>query len=362
MPAKKQAIQLLKKLTNAHSAPGFEGAVRGVFCEELKSFKLESDRMGSVIAHHGNGSGPRIGLFGHMDEVGFMVQNISDEGFIQFSTLGGWWGHTLLSQRVRILNRKNEEHLGVICSIPVHFLPDGARDKVIKIDRMYIDVGAESKKDVIENYGINLGDSIVPDSNFTALANSDKFVAKAFDNRVGMGLAIQGLLSVADSKLPNRLFSVGAVQEEVGSRGATTVSQLIKPDLAFILEGPPADDSPGFHRSESQGKLGGGVQIRLFDPSAIMNHKLSDFVINCAKRHGISHQVTVRRSGGTDARAVQRYHMGVPVTVLGVPARYIHTHNSIIDINDYLAALNLIKKLLIELDQDTVDTFTQFID
>jgi endoglucanase len=229
------------------------------------------------------------------------------------------------------------------------------------IDQMFIDIGAESRRDVVENFGVSLGDPIVPLSVFTELAREDYFMAKAFDNRVGMAGAIQAGQILSQSSHPNRLILCGTVQEEVGLRGARTAANFIKPDVAIILEGPPADDTPGFARSECQGRLGGGVQIRLFDPSAITHPRLARLALETAREEGIPHQVTVRRSGGTDAGAFHQANEGVPSIVLGVPARYIHSHNSIIDLNDYLHLLSLTIALVRRLDEEAVkDLVTYF--
>jgi len=166
---------------------------------------------------------------------------------------------------------------------------------------------------------------------------------------------------LSESYHPNRLILAGTVMEEVGLRGAKTAAHHAKPDVAIILEGPPADDTPGFARSESQGRLGGGVQIRLFDPTAITNPRLATLAMQVARDEDIAHQVTVRRSGGTDAGSIHLYGSGVPCIVLGVPARYIHSHNSIIDINDYLAMVALTTALVRRLDQSHVDALTSYL-
>ncbi|HEY1121260.1 MAG TPA: M20/M25/M40 family metallo-hydrolase, partial [Haloferula sp.] len=181
------------------------------------------------------------------------------------------------------------------------------------------------------------------------------------DNRVGMAGTIQAGQQLAAAARPNKILLAGTVQEEVGLRGAKTAAVHSKPDVAIILEGPPADDTPGFNRSESQGRLGGGVQIRLFDPSAIMNPRLAEIAIRTAKEEGIPHQVTVRRSGGTDAGSFHLAGEGIPSVVLGVPARYIHSHNSVIDVNDYLHLVALTTALVRRLDESTVRGLTRFL-
>ena len=229
------------------------------------------------------------------------------------------------------------------------------------IDQMFIDVGATSRLEVEQEFGISLGDPIAPLSPFTPMQREDWYMAKAFDNRVGMAGTIQAGKQLAGTLHSNKIILAGTVQEEVGLRGAKTAANFAKPDVAIILEGPPADDTPGFSRAESQGRLGGGVQIRLFDPSAIMNPRLADLAIRTAKEEGIPHQVTVRRSGGTDAGSFHLAGEGIPSVVLGVPARYIHSHNSIIDLNDYLHMVSLAVALARRLDDSTVKGLTRFL-
>jgi putative aminopeptidase FrvX len=291
-----KALTLLQELTEAHSVSGHEDEVRAIFTDELSDIgPLAADKNGSVICAHRN-DGPRILIAGHMDEVGFMVQNITLDGFIQFVTLGGWWAQVMLGQRVQILTRSGKKILGVIGSKPVHFLPPAQRESAVPVEAMFIDVGAASRRELTEELGVSIGDPIAPWSPFTQLSRSNLYMAKAFDNRAGMACAIQAAQELAETDHPNELVFAGSVQEEVGLRGARTLANFVKPDVAIVLEGPPADDTPGFNHSESQGKLGGGVQIRLYDPSAIMNPRLADLAIETARKANIPHQVTVRRS------------------------------------------------------------------
>jgi putative aminopeptidase FrvX len=356
-----KALSLLQELTEAHSISGHEDEVRAIFIDELSDVgPLATDRNGSVICAHNN-DGPRVLVAGHMDEVGFMVQNITLDGFIQFVTIGGWWTQVMLGQRVEIRTRSGEKVIGVIGSKPPHFLPPEQRNNPVPVEAMFIDVGASSRHEATDDFGISLGDPIAPFSPFTALTNSSLFMAKAFDNRVGMAGVIQSALELAETDHPNELVFAGSVQEEVGLRGAKTLANFVKPDVAIVLEGPPADDTPGFSILDSQGKLGGGVQIRLYDPSAIGNPRLAELAIQTAEKANIPYQVTVRRSGGTDAGSLHIANQGIPCVVLGTPARYIHSHNAIIDIDDYLAMVSLTIALAGELDEGTVDSLTRYI-
>ncbi|QTN33803.1 M42 family metallopeptidase [Akkermansiaceae bacterium] len=356
-----KALSLLQELTEAHSVSGHEDEVRAIFIDELSDVgPLATDRNGSVICALNN-DGPRVLVAGHMDEVGFMVQNISLDGFLQFVAIGGWWNQVLLGQRVQVLTRSGEKITGVIGSKPVHFLPPSQRDNPVPVEAMFIDVGASSRREATDDFGISLGDPIAPISPFTPLHKMDLFMAKAFDNRVGMAAVIQSALALADADHPNELVFAGSVQEEVGLRGAKTLASFVKPDVAIVLEGPPADDTPGFNILDSQGKLGGGVQIRLYDPSAIGNPRLAELAIETARKANIPYQVTVRRSGGTDAGSFHIANQGIPSLVLGTPARYIHSHNAIIDIEDYLAMVSLTIALAGKLDEATVESLTRYI-
>lgn len=357
-----QAVSLLKELTEAHSVPGHEDEVRAIFARELRDAgELSTDKAGSVFCELPGKSGPRVLIAGHMDEVGFLVQNITADGFVQFLPVGGWWEHVILSQRVEIKTRRGDKVPGVVASKPPHFLPESQRRQVMAIDQMFIDIGATSRKEATEVFGINLGDPIAPWSPFMPMAKAGHYMAKAFDNRVGMAGAILAGKTLATSERPNRVILAGTVQEEVGLRGAKAAAIHAKPDVAIILEGPPADDTPGFSRADSQGRLGGGVQIRLFDPSAIMNPRLAELAIRTAEEEGIPHQVTVRRSGGTDAGSFAMANDGIPCVVLGVPARYIHSHNAIIDLNDQLHLVALAVALARRLDKGGVENLTSYL-
>jgi endoglucanase len=356
------ALDLLRDFTHAHGAPGHEGAVRALFRERLSPFPLTCDALGGIAAlRAGPPDAPLVALASHLDEVGFLVQNITADGFLQFVPLGGWWSHTLPAQRVRVLTRSAGEVPGVIAAVPPHFLAEDARQKVLPIDKLSIDVGARDRRQAREEFGIEIGDPVVPDADLTPLRNPDLLMAKAFDNRVGVALVVQAMLALRETALPCALLGLGTAQEEVGTRGARVAGARFRPRVALVLEGPPADDTPGLPAGESQGKLGGGVQIRVMDPSAIMNRRLVDLAVETARAEQIPHQLTVRRSGGTDAAAFQFAGEGVPVVVLGVPARYIHTHNSIISLPDYLAALRLVTALVRRLDGATVDGLTDFL-
>lgn len=193
------------------------------------------------------------------------------------------------------------------------------------------------------------------------MARKGRFVSKAFDNRVGMAAVVEAGTRLAKQKRSNRVLLAGAVQEEVGLRGVQTLANYSKPDVAIILEGTPADDTPGFQADQSQGSMGEGVQIRLQDPTAIMHPGLARLARETAEKAGIPHQIAMRTSGGTDAGRMHLSGEGVASIVLGVPSRYIHSHNSVVDISDYKAMVDLSVALIKGLTARQVKSFYNYL-
>jgi endoglucanase len=359
---KDKALQLLRDFSEAHGAPGHEDDVRRLVQSELGSLgTLSCDRLGSVMVSMGEVGQPRVMLTAHMDEVGFMVQQMTDKGFLQLMPLGGWWTHTLLAQRVRVKTKSGTEVIGIVTSTPPHFLSEAERSKVIAIEHLYVDVGATSRDDAEKRLGITLGDPIVPESSFFQRDGSTFCVGKAFDNRAGLSAVVQSTQIARAGHLPCQLLAVGTVQEEIGCRGAVTAAALAQPDVAIVLECAPADDTPGNPVSGQQAKLGSGPQLRFMDPTALMSRRLNDLVIALAAEKNIPLQIAVRRSGGTDAKSLHTHHLGVPTIVLSLPGRYIHSHHAVIDLQDYYALVSLVTELLKRLDETTVKSLTDFL-
>ncbi|MEW6046362.1 MAG: M42 family metallopeptidase [Bacillota bacterium] len=347
-------IRLLQELTESLGVPGFEDPVREVMRRYLSRHgETSTDHLGSIMAvHRGFADRPRVLIAGHMDEVGFMVSSITDEGFIRFQTLGGWWEQVMLAQRVVVMGT-NGPVPGVVGSKPPHILSPDDRKKVVEKKEMFIDVGARDGAEV-EAFGIRPGDPIVPDTRFTLTAGGRRAISKAFDNRVGCALAVEVLRRAAESGHPNTLVAAGTVQEEVGLRGAATLAESSEPDVAFALEVSIAGDTPGVKPEEAQAKLGKGPAITLYDASMVPHRKLRDFVIETAKSAGIPYQFDVMPGGGTDAGRFHTWRRGVPSLVIGVPSRYIHTGASMIDLEDFEAAASLVAEVVRRLDAGTL--------
>ena len=334
--------ELLEKCSNAAGVSGFEDEIRAVIEAELQGCgTITHSTSGNLICEKKGPEGsPTIALIAHMDEIGFMVQGVTDDGFLLLVPLGGWWNHTLPSQRMTVITRCGRRIPGQIGTKPPHLLPDAQRKQVMPDDALFVDVGASSKAEV-EALGIRLGCCVVPDVQLQALATENRWMGKAFDNRAGVYAMIQTMQAIKDMELPCTVRAIATVQEEVGTRGARALQDEQVPDYAIILEGPPADDTFGQSGVCRQGILGKGVQIRLYDPTNITPPAFADFVLNTAAKHEIAHQATVRRTGGTDAAASYPHWHGTPAIVFGVPTRYIHSHNGILDARDLTATVKL---------------------
>lgn len=339
--------ELLEKCSNAVGVSGFEDEIRSLIAEELKDCGIITQtRSGNLICERKGPEGsPVVALVAHMDEIGFMVQGVTDDGFLLLVPLGGWWNHTLPSQRMLVITRDGKRIPGQIGTKPPHLLPESQRQQVMPTESLFVDVGASSKAEV-EAMGIRLGCCVVPDVRLQPLAVEHRWMGKAFDNRAGVYCMIQVMQSLRETELPCTVRAIATVQEEVGTRGARALQDAFVPDYAVILEAPPADDTYGQSSVCRQGILGKGVQVRLFDPTNITPPAFADFVQETAQTHGIPCQLTVRRSGGTDAAASYPQWHGTPAIVLGVPTRYIHSHNGILDDRDLQSAVDLTLRLI----------------
>jgi putative aminopeptidase FrvX len=351
-----ETAQFLKALTEAHGVPGYETEIRQVlrgFLDPLGT--VTQDKLGSLICHQ-PGDGPKVMLAGHMDEIGFMISHITEEGFLKFVQLGGWWDQVLLGHRV-VIKTSQGDVTGVIGAKPPHMLDAEERKKVVVKKEMYIDIGAGSE-DEVKATGVRVGDPAVPDSTFVVMANAKSLMCKAFDNRIGCAVTIQTLRHFVDRPHPNDLYGVTTVMEEVGLRGATTSVRAIDPDVAIILESDIAGDVPGIKDEESSVKLGGGPTVMLYDARMIPNIRLRDLLIDTAAELGIPLQFSVMTGGATDGAAIHLHGTGVPTVVVGVAARHIHSHSSIINRDDYENAVKLITTMVNKLDWDTVRGLT----
>jgi endoglucanase len=354
-----ESMKLLQELTEAFGVSGYEDDIVEIL---KKSFKgkadMVKDRLGSfVAAKKGTSASPKIMFAAHMDEIGFMVKEVTKEGFIKFIPIGGWWEGNLAGMRVSIMTKNGDRIPGVIGLKPIHELTPEERKKLPEIDNMYIDVGATKKFHPGEKLGIKPGDPIVPEGKFEQMQNSDLILAKAWDDRVGCALLVDLVNNLVATEHPNTIFLAGTVQEEVGLRGAKTSAALIQPDIGFALDVSICRDTPG-NDGDAAEKLGSGTGILIYDRTMIPHTKLRAFVCELADQNNIPYHLTSIK-GGYDTGAIHLTNFGVPCLALGIPTRYVHSAASIISYEDYTNVLNLITLIAKNLDAETLKQITK---
>ncbi|MBC7507055.1 MAG: M42 family metallopeptidase [Sandarakinorhabdus sp.] len=358
-PARDATERLLGELADAAGPSGFEEPVRAIMVDRLKPLadSIRYDGMGSVIAQHGS-TGPRIMLDAHMDELGGVVRRVTPNGFLSMQMLGGWLDQALVDQRWVIIGSKGP--VKAVTGIrDMHVVPADERTKVYPRDTLYLDVGATTAAEVAA-LGLSPGDPVVPDAPFEVLAGGNRYLGKAWDDRVGLAVVIEALRRLKAEGHPNQLFIAATVQEEIGLRGARTSADIIRPDIGIAIEGGITGDSIGRNPEETQGILGAGPGLFLYDSSTIPNRKLVALVKRTAATKGIPLQLDLVQGYGDDSAAIQATGGGVPTVNLVVPARYTHAHNGIIDRGDFDGMVDLVVALIKGLDAGTVAALRDF--
>lgn len=346
---------LLKSLTDVNGISGHEMQVKSLMKDYLTpvSDEIVEDRLGGIFgkknATHGTKS---LMISGHLDEIGFIVTQIDEQGYIYFTPIGGWWNQVMLSQKVTITTENGKEIRGIIGSKPPHALSPEERKKPVDIKNMYIDIGVGSKEEAKEA-GIELGNMITPYSEFESLANDKYLTAKAFDNRYGCALAVDVLQQLKDENIDINLYAGATVQEEVGLRGAKVAANLIKPDLAIAVDVGVAYDVPGMTSEKNEGKLGDGPLAILMDATSIAHDGLRKHIKDVAEHHNIPVQWATTPGGGTDAGSIHVANEGIPTITISVPLRYMHSNVSVLNIDDYTNSVRLITEIVRSLNDDS---------
>lgn len=353
-----KTLNMIEDLSNAWGAPGFEDNVLNVVDDYRGDLSFEKDSMMNCYLNLENKDPDKmtIMLDAHLDEVGFMVQSIDAKGLINFIPLGGWIVNNIPAHLVMVKNKDGDYLKGIVTSKPPHFMTAEEKEKKLVISDLQIDLGARSREEVIDDFKIDIGAPIVPFANFEYNEKNKIMMGKAFDNRLGCAAVIEILKRLKNEDLPVNLVGALAAQEEVGTRGAEITSNVIRPDIAIVFEGSPADD---LYRDKytMQAGLGYGPQIRHRDSSYISHHKFIDFGKRIAKENHIKCQHAVRLSGGTNAGKIHLSNKGVPTLVLGIPTRYVHTHYGYASFIDFHQTVDLAVEIIKKMDRDVLDSF-----
>jgi endoglucanase len=319
--------------------------------------KVMYDGLGSVIAQQG-GAGPRIMLDAHMDELGGMVRRIRPDGFLTMQMLGYWLTAALPDQRWVILGSKGP----VLANTDIwdaHIAPHDPAGNTQKQD-LVLDIGARTAAEA-EALGISPGDPVAPVSDFAVLANN-RYLAKAWDDRVGCAVILEVMRRLQKTTHPNQVFYAATVQEEgsIEMRGAQTSSRIINPDIGLSIEVGIANDIPGPGPEAGQEVLGGGPAMMLYTFRELPNRKLVAHVKEVAAAQHIPLKMDFVGGFGDDAGAIKLNGTGVPVTTILVPARSTHAHNGIIDRGDFDKTVELIVALIKSFDANTVTKIKKF--
>ncbi len=344
--------QMLRDLSEAPGVSGYEEPAAQVFMKYLAPHvdRLQRDHLGGVIgSKQGSAPSPRVLLDAHLDEIGFMVKRIDENGFVKFFPLGWNFSQQLLDRRVLIHTRSGAV-LGVL-----NTGPDIREDKLIPREEMWIDVGVASRAEA-EALGIAPGDPITHQSSFARLANPKFLLGKAWDDRVGLAVIIGVMKNLAQAPHPNTVFATAAVQEEITLAGAQTVVAAVQPDIALTLDIDVTSDLPANASADyAQPVLGRGVVIILHTAEMLPHVKLRQWVQSVADELKIPYQFMLEEGGGTDAGPIHKWNLGVPTLDLVIPQRYYHSANGIIHRDDFDSAVQLITAVIKRLDHKKVE-------
>lgn len=325
--------KLLKQLTEAFGPSGYEDNIRKLVMAEVKPLadEIKVDALGNLIARKKPGKvtkdTKKIMIAAHMDEIGIMVSHIDDHGFVRFTSIGGVFGKYVLGGRVRFLNGV-QGVIGYDRFDKPHETPT--------LDKVYIDVGATSKKDC----PVKVGDVAAFDRPFVEMGN--RFVAKSMDDRVGVLVAIETLRALKST--PHDVYFVFTTQEEVGTRGAGTSAFGVDPDVGIAIDVTASADTPNAMKMEMV--LGKGPCVKIKDSGALSDPRVVQWMISTAEKNKIPYQREVLLFGGTDAHAMQMTRAGVPAGCLSIPTRYVHSPSEMVDLIDVQNSVKLMVAIL----------------
>ena len=326
-------LELIKKLCCADGVSGDEGNIREIIINEIKNFcEYSIDPLGNIIAFKKGKNKPqkKLMLDAHTDEVGFIITDITQDGFLKFKIVGGINTEAMLSRRVRI----NGSVYGVIGAKPIHLAKKEEAAKLPKPEALYIDIGLSEKSEVLKS--VSIGDRGVLLSDFTL--SGDCILSKALDDRLGCAV----LISLIKNYNEYDFYATFTVQEEVGLRGAKTAAYKVNPDAAIAIDSTTASDISGVSAEKTVCNLNGGAVVSFMDRATLYDRDYYNAAINS----GITCQPKRAVAGGNNAGAIHLSREGVRSIAISVPCRYIHSVASVANINDVYSVLALAEYML----------------
>lgn len=351
-------LNLMRDLSNAPGAPGFEDEVLTVARKALgDTVRIEEDHLRNLYFYHKKNTNDRpvIMIDAHSDEVGFMIHSIKPNGLLRVVLLGKTFPANVPCTKVLVRNADGKYIPGIFASRSPH-AADSANVPALNVSDLAIDIGATSKEDAIENFRVRIGEPVVPATKFEFDEEHGIMFGKAFDCRIGCTVLIETMKAIADLDLPCDVVGVLSSQEEMLERGCKVAVNHIKPDAAFCLEGSPADDTAA-EPYAVQTALREGPMLRHMDISVISNPRMQRFILDLAHEKGLKVQEAVREGGGNDASVINTAGLGVPVVTAGVPVRYIHCANCLSAYEDIEHSRDLLIEVLKNLTPERIAGF-----
>ena len=347
---KRKNERFLKRLLETPSPTGFEVPVADMVRERASrtADEVVTDVMGSVHAVlRGKGNGPSLMLAAHMDEIGLMVTYISDDGYLSVAAVGGVDAAILPGMRVDV-HTEGGTLRGVVGRKPIHLIKADERKNVTPIDQLVIDLGLPGKK--VKKL-VHVGDVITFGVGYERLGDN-MAVSRAFDDKVGVWIALRVLERLAKAGRANGDFIAAAtVQEEIGTRGAMTSAYGVNPDVAIAFDVTHATDYPGIDKTKHGAFECGGGPVIARGPN--INPLVFERLVAAAKKEGIPYQIEAEPSvTGTDARAIQVARGGIPCGLVSVPLRYMHTPTEVVSLKDLEATVRLLVRFALDLEED----------
>lgn len=336
---------MLKQLSLVDGISGHEKYVTRLMKSYLEDVvdQFEYDGLGSLVAIQKGSSPFKVLLTAHVDEIGFLVKDIDEQGYIKVQAVGGWNPQNLPATLMNVETREGERIQGVM-----NVLSKSSKDQPLKISDLYLDVGALSKQDVLD-MGIRKGNPITPVSHFIEMNQGKCLLSKAWDDRIGVAVIIEVMQRLQHEKIYPTLYGVGTVQEEVGLRGAKTVAQMIQPDLAIAIDVTFSYDLPGGEQNDV--KLGNGVALCVMDGSVIGHSGLLKQLEKICQAHHIRYQLDMDLAGGTDSGELSKVNAGVMNLTVSIPTRYMHSHYTMVHLDDFEATVDMLVHFLKTFDE-----------
>ncbi len=339
-------FKLIKKLSEVAGPSGFEDKIRTAIIEEITPYvdSVSTDNMGNLVAFRKGTSKKSLMIAAHMDEIGFIVTHIDDNGFLKFTTLGGFDPKTLTAQRVIVHGKK--DIVGVMGAKPIHVMTPEERDKKVTVKDFFIDLGME--KSEVEKI-VEIGTPISRERE--CIEMGDCVNGKSLDNRIAVYILIEVIKNLKKKALPFNTYFTFTVQEEVGLRGAQVATLKIQPDVAIALDTTIAYDVPGSSPQEQITKLGAGPGIKIMDSSVICNASLVSLMKKVATKKRIPYQAEIMQGGGTDTSMLQKMVAGGAIAgALSIPTRHLHQVIESVHKKDVDNSITLLQEITITIN------------